>query len=173
MIDCDRENDGAYGLWRIKDLIVKLHEMSLRQEPKPVIDQVITSLEKRINERFSLSDVATSFNMSYISFRRKFKEVTGISPGAWLIQKRVDKAVELLMIESLSIEGISQYLGYTDIYTFSKQFKRKKGLPPSEFRQQLFDSSTKTSYLTRKSHKLLLQQRYRSLGERLVFHPDL
>ena len=117
--------------------------MSLRQEPKPVIDQVITSLEKRINERFSLSDVATSFNMSYISFRRKFKEVTGISPGAWLIQKRVDKAVELLMIESLSIEGISQYLGYTDIYTFSKQFKKEKGLPPSEFRQQLFDSSIK------------------------------
>ena len=143
-IDCERENDGGYALWRIKDLIIKLHKMSEDKIPVSAIDQAIRSLERRIHERFSLAQFAESFNMSYISFRRKFKEVKGTSPGAWLIQKRMAKAIELLKIESLSVEEISQYLGYPDIYTFSKQFKKEKGEPPSEFRQQLFNSRIKS-----------------------------
>ena len=99
VLDCERANDGAYSLWRIKDLIVKLHSMSLSKESLPVIEKTIIYLEKRIHKRLSLSEVAAIFNMSYISFRRKFKAATGVSPGAWLIQKRVAKAVELLMID--------------------------------------------------------------------------
>ncbi|MCH2205183.1 MAG: AraC family transcriptional regulator [Lentisphaerales bacterium] len=145
-IDCQRESDGAYALWRIKDLIVKLHKMSLGENSLSVIEQAIHSMEKRIHERQSLAEIASNFNMSYISFRRKFKKTTGVSPGAWLIQKRIVKAVDLLNIETLKIDEISQYLGYPDIYTFSKQFKKVTGTSPSDFRQNLLLNSSVESH---------------------------
>ncbi|MCM8534786.1 MAG: AraC family transcriptional regulator [Lentisphaeraceae bacterium] len=138
LLDCQRENDGAFALWRLKDLIVELHAKSREaEEEPPIMHQAVDYMLKNINERTSLSIVAEKFNMSYINFRRQFKEFTGTSPGAWQIKQRVDKAKDMLSNDLLTIESISAYLGYPDIYTFSKQFKKETGLPPSDYRSSL------------------------------------
>lgn len=141
LLDCQRENDGAFALWRIKDLIVQLHTMSRdAEEEPPIMDQAIRYMLKNIHDRKSLGSVAENFNMSYINFRRQFKEFTGTSPGAWQIKQRVEKAKDMLSNDLLTIESISTYLGYPDIYTFSKQFKKETGLPPSDYRSSLIPS---------------------------------
>ena len=135
LLDCERENDGSYALWRIKDLIVDLHKLSLGEAAElPLMDQIVGFLEKNVHRRIPLTEVADLFNMSYISFRRNFKESFGISPGSWQISKRVEVAKQMFENEVLSMETISAYLGYPDIYTFSKQFKKVTGRSPADYR---------------------------------------
>ena len=133
--ECMAQNDPVFSLWRVKDLISKLHKMS---RPKAIEDDVIEEavnyLYLHLTERVSLPDLAARLNMSYINFRRKFKGKTGISPGAWLIKKRIERACQLLNNMDFSVKNISEFLGYPDVYTFSKQFKKEMGSSPSEFR---------------------------------------
>lgn len=134
--DCIAKNDPAYSLWRVKDLISKLHKMSRQEVPQSdQIDEALKYLNLHITGRVSLPELAARLNMSYINFRRKFKEQTGFSPGAWLIQKRVERAAQLLKSDEFSIKNISEFLGYPDVYTFSKQFKKETGFSPSEYRE--------------------------------------
>ena len=133
--DCIAKNDSAYSLWRAKDLIAELHRMS-RDESSVYdrIEEAIQYLNMNLTDRVSMPDLAARLNMSYINFRRKFKERTGVSPGSWLIKKRIERACNLLKSEEFSVKTISEFLGYPDVYTFSKQFKKEMGIPPSEFR---------------------------------------
>jgi AraC-like DNA-binding protein len=64
-----------------------------------------------------------------------FKEYAGISPQEFLILHRLNKAIELMPVKSLTIADISRSVGYEDPLQFSKIFKKVKGLSPKEFRQ--------------------------------------
>lgn len=133
--DCFAKNDPAYSLWRVKDLIADLHRMS-RSEDKEGdrIEEAQTYLLKNLSKRVSFPELAVKLNMSYINFRRSFKKKTALSPNSWLIKKRVERACQLLKSEEFSIKTISESLGYPDVYTFSKQFKKEAGVSPSEYR---------------------------------------
>ena len=134
--DCVAKNDPAFSLWRVKDLISKLHKMSREEVPQnDKVDEALKYLNLHITDRVSLPELANRLNMSYINFRRKFKDQVGLSPGAWLIKKRVERASQLLKSEEFSVKNISEFLGYPDVYTFSKQFKKETGIAPSEYRR--------------------------------------
>ena len=135
--DCFAKNDPAYTLWRVKDLITQLHSMSRGEvEEGSSIDDAKEYLLRHLPERVSLPALAEKLNMSYINFRRLFKKKTGLSPGSWLIQKRIQKAGQLLRSQEFTVKTISDSLGYPDVYTFSKQFKKEMGIPPSEYREE-------------------------------------
>lgn len=134
--DCFAKNDPAYSLWRVKDLIARLHSMSRDEdEETDSIEEAKNYLLRHLSDRVSLPDLASKLNMSYINFRRLFKRQTSLSPGAWLIQKRIEKAGQLLRSQEFAVKIISDLLGYPDVYTFSKQFKKEMGMPPSEYRE--------------------------------------
>jgi AraC family transcriptional regulator of arabinose operon len=134
VVDCQVNDSAAYSLWRCRELISKLHDMAESvQEETNVIEKAQKYLLTNLNKRVSLSDLAADLNMSYISFRRQFKDKTGVSPGAWQIMLRMNKACELLRSHEFSIAEVSEFLGYPDIYSFSKQFKQQKGMPPSKY----------------------------------------
>ena len=133
--DCAAKNDPAHALWRVKDLIADLHAMSRDISSEyDRIEEAKRYLTMHLTDRVSLPDLAAKLNMSYINFRRLFKKETGRSPGSWLIQQRVERACQLLRNDTFSMKEISEFLGYPDVYTFSKQFKKEMGIPPSELR---------------------------------------
>lgn len=68
-------------------------------------------------------------------FSRVFKQVTGQTPQAVKIQARIERARQLLSESSLSIGMIASALGYDDVFFFSRQFKEKTGISPSEYRR--------------------------------------
>ncbi len=78
--------------------------------------------------------LAEKVGMGYHSFRSKFRKVTGSSPNAYRIQKRVDKASEMLLNTDMSIKEISITLGFCDSAAFSHQFHAITGMRPSSFR---------------------------------------
>jgi len=88
---------------------------------------------KDMDCKMDLNEVALSLGLNYNTFRRVFKELTGLSPGHYRLNKRVENGVFLLINSNMSITEIAYKLKYSDIYTFSSQFKKVTGLSPTSF----------------------------------------
>ena len=95
---------------------------------------IIEYLNEHLDEEVNLSEIAGRFSYSLSSIKRIFKEVTGYSIIAYLINLRLQKAKELLVETSLPIENIATGLGYSNIYYFSTAFKKRWGVSPSRYR---------------------------------------
>ncbi len=72
---------------------------------------------------------------------RLFKKFLDITPGELLQQYRIDHARHMLRFSSYSIGDIAEILGYSDIFHFSKQFKKRLGKSPSAYRRTDFSST--------------------------------
>lgn len=73
------------------------------------------------------------FNDSY--FSSLFKKESGKNFLEYLSEVRMSKAKELLKETNLSIAGICEKVGYSDLKHFTKSFKKYTGLKPNEFRK--------------------------------------
>ncbi len=99
---------------------------------------LLARVDKFINShdwnRISVTALAKACNMNINSFREKFRRETDLPPGRYIIIRRIDTATKLLLRDELSIGEIADLLGYSDIYTFSKQFRKFRGISPSAYR---------------------------------------
>ena len=86
------------------------------------------------NSDLSLSEIAKRCGLSECYFRRLFLEYSGESPQSFRQRYRIEKAKQLLLSdEQLSIGEIAEMLHFSDIYHFSKTFKKLCGVSPSKF----------------------------------------
>ena len=88
-----------------------------------------------VNE-ITIQQVAEKVNLDRSYFSTLFKAAMGISPQAYLINLRLEKAAELITIygESPTTAGIS--VGYPDLYHFSKIFKQHFGCSPRAYHEK-------------------------------------
>lgn len=103
------------------------------------IDYVETALGYMHTEYINgitVGEIAKKLNLNRTYFSVIFKKKTGVSPSEYLLNFRMKQAMELLTNrrESISVTALS--VGYPDIYTFSKAFKRNYGVSPREFMKQ-------------------------------------
>jgi two-component system, response regulator YesN len=100
-----------------------------------LIAKVIEHLKKNYREDISLNDLSGLFYVSPSYLSRRFKEKTGLSFVEYLEEIRLQKAEEYLTASSIKITEIAEQVGYLDPNYFSKVFKRKFRLSPSDYRQ--------------------------------------
>lgn len=94
-------------------------------------------LEENIsNGDLSVDDVARLMGMSRSVYFKKIKALTGIGPNDYFKSLRLQRAAELLDAGELSITEISYRIGITDSHYFSKCFKQKFGVTPTEYRNR-------------------------------------
>ena len=77
---------------------------------------------------------AEKLSLSYVHFRRLFRQVTGWSPGQYLLECRLRHAEKLLMTSRLRISEISNECGFEDEFHFSRIFKKHRAMSPSHLR---------------------------------------
>ena len=85
-------------------------------------------------------DIEAICNMSFISassLQRAFAKCFAMSPKQYLIRLRMNRALELLTKNELSVKEISFACGFADEKYFSRAFKRKYGYPPSQFKNNI------------------------------------
>ncbi len=98
--------------------------------------EAATLLREQADEPPQVAELARRAGYSPDHFARLFKSVLGVGPQAFRIQSRIDRAKGLLTESSLTITQIAQTLRYENIYFFSRQFKAKTGLTPSDYRRR-------------------------------------
>ncbi len=88
-------------------------------------------------EQITVESIAGCVSVSRKYLYAIFKNVLGISPKDYIINYRVEKAKEFLKDETLSVGSVAYSVGYDDSLNFSKMFKSKTGVSPSEYRKLL------------------------------------
>lgn len=86
-------------------------------------------------EKITVHSLAASLHMSYGHLARIYKKLTGITLVEKLNCVKLEKAVELLKNPNLTISEISNKVGFSSQYYFSKVFKDKYGICPREYRK--------------------------------------
>lgn len=88
----------------------------------------------------SVTDLANFVNLERTYFSKIFALYTGTSPREYIIQYRINKVCSLLRETDLTISEICQCIGITEEYYFSRLFKKKLGITPSEYRKLHYKS---------------------------------
>ncbi len=86
-------------------------------------------------ERFaSVREMAEFMGYTAQHLARVFRKFRGETPKGFVVRTRIERAKSLLA-STLSIGRISDLLGYSDVYFFSRQFRQLTGVPPTRWRQ--------------------------------------
>ncbi|MAZ90084.1 MAG: hypothetical protein CL693_20820 [Cellvibrionaceae bacterium] len=101
---------------------------------------IIQSLESKQYSP-TLDEVAQSLAMSSQTLRRRLQEENN-SFQLLTDRLRCDLAIEALYIQQLSIEKVSELLGFSEARSFSRAFKKWTGIPPTEYLRRAGDSNS-------------------------------
>ncbi|MBI4977628.1 MAG: helix-turn-helix transcriptional regulator [Spirochaetes bacterium] len=107
-------------------------------ERRDVWAERIDALRLRMHEEPAGIDIgacARDYGCTTDHLIRVFKRATGVTPVDYLVRERVERAKDLLLYSSHSVDEIAGLLGYSDIYYFSRQFKERTGSSPTAFRK--------------------------------------
>ena len=123
-------------------LIGQMYYLERNCELKKNSDQVDLIAKSKVMIRESLEtcitiqEIAQKLGISYSSFRKLFKEYTGIAPAMYQHNLRLQLAKELLSSTDESIKEIAYRLNFGSPDYFSSKFKAKIGMKPSDFREK-------------------------------------
>ncbi|MFC5465908.1 response regulator transcription factor [Lederbergia graminis] len=106
-----------------------------RHSPNSIINIVKDYVRKHYDRNITLSEAANLVNMNYSYFSKLFSEEANVSFSQYVMQVRMEKAKELLTDPINRINEISERVGYSNIYHFSRAFKNYAGCSPTDFRK--------------------------------------
>ena len=96
---------------------------------------IIETMELNFRKNLSMNEFAQLCHRSYSSFKRDFQSQYSESPGKWLLNKRLDYSVFLLLSSEKRVSDIVIDSGFVDISHYSKAFKKKFGDSPTIYRK--------------------------------------
>ena len=103
---------------------------------KYLVEQIISYFEEHYSDKISLDQIAENMYLSPFYISKIFKSETGDTPIRYLIDIRLEKARALLEDGwQGSIQEVAARVGYDDAYHFSKLFKKRYGMSPSQARK--------------------------------------
>jgi transcriptional regulator GlxA family with amidase domain len=97
--------------------------------------EVLDWVRGRLANPPTVEEMATRAQMSPRTFARRFRETTGGTPHAWVLQQRVQRAQELLEGSELPIEVIARECGFAGGAGLREHFVRLRGVSPQAYRR--------------------------------------
>lgn len=113
---------------------IKKNENFKGKQIEQTIQKACLIIRENIDKNINIGKLALDLNIDYSIFRKMFKEYTGISPGQYHLSLRIRQAKDLLINTNLSIKEISYRLGFESIFYFSRVFKSKTGINPTQYK---------------------------------------
>jgi AraC-like DNA-binding protein len=125
------------GLYNLMSKISDMDALSYTPSYKfAQINASIKYLESNYNNPNLTNELlAEQSNISVVYFRKLFTDKYGISPMKYVINKRIEKAQEMLKGNVSTITGIAEAVGFKCNNNFSRSFKNMTGYSPQEYRK--------------------------------------
>jgi AraC-like DNA-binding protein len=99
-----------------------------------VLRRVHDYVEAHLEESLSLDKLAATSGLSLYHFTRAFKQSQGVTPHNYLLQRRIERAQELLIKTDAPMSQIAFATGFADQSHFARRFRQHIGVSPSAFR---------------------------------------
>lgn len=125
----------------ITSVIYQILAESCQIQRKRVVNHKFKYISRGIelmesNSDKTLTEIADICGVSEGYFRKLFHEYSGENPIEFRQKYRIEKAKQLLLLNTHSIGEIADELHFSDIYHFSKTFKKLTGISPKEYMKQ-------------------------------------
>jgi AraC family transcriptional regulator len=148
---------GTDGLARdslLTALLFRIRELAQQTQRAPAprvstlalwqIQRVQDYLQAHIGDNVALSDLAALVGLSPHHFCRVFSKTFGRSPIQYLIERRIERACELLDNGIQPVAEVAAQVGYDDPGYFARLFRQRMGVSPSRYsrNERLGDSGT-------------------------------
>ncbi|MEC0267288.1 response regulator transcription factor [Paenibacillus anseongense] len=114
------------------DTIVQWIELHRRKYGEAV-QNACDFIQSHFSEELSLQQVADHVHLSRNYFSELFKKETGLNFNEYLMQVRLEQAMNLLSTKSLKVSETAMQVGYANASYFIKLFKKYTGSSPSEY----------------------------------------
>jgi transcriptional regulator GlxA family with amidase domain len=99
------------------------------------VARVLRQVRRDLTQRTTCAVAARIAGLERAYFSKLFRSVMCVSFTEWNARVRVEEAKRLLLAIDLSITGVSASVGYDDVTTFERVFKRLEGISPREHRR--------------------------------------
>ena len=106
------------------------------QHADPLVAKAQRWMAKSLQDGFNLAELARHLAVSERTLNRRFKRAIGEAPLRHLQTLRVDVAKRLLENRGLKVDAVGARVGYGDLSTFRRLFKRETGLSPREYQRR-------------------------------------
>ena len=134
----------AYMMTLFSDLIELVSWENSNEPPLQIIsyaEYAVRFINNHFREKIRIQDLAQRIGISRSYLVKLMKQETGMSPQEYLIDTRMRRASESLIRTNDSIRNVADECGYDDALAFSKVFKSKFGINPSDYRLKYRGSS--------------------------------
>ncbi len=102
------------------------------------LNNAINWIDTHFAEPIQLAEVAHLTSLTENAFCRSFKRATGKTFLQYLNDKRVHEAAQLLIESERAVTDIAYDVGFSNISSFNRYFKKVKDISPTDFRKQFF-----------------------------------
>jgi AraC family transcriptional regulator len=97
--------------------------------------------DSRISARLDLDTWASVLDMPTSEFVRRFRRTTQSAPYAWFLNRRIDRAKQLMTNVDRSLAEIALEVGFSSQSHFTEAFRQRTGVSPARWRKRLHDIS--------------------------------
>ena len=97
------------------------------------VGQAVNYIESNYSQPMRVQDIAAGLGLNRSYFCRLFRQQTGLSPQEYIVSCRLAKAAQFMTEHGMSQEEAARQAGYPDVFSFSRMFRRKYGMPPGRY----------------------------------------
>jgi AraC family transcriptional regulator len=97
--------------------------------------KTIALIDERINGRAAVTELAANVKLSQSHFSRCFKTFFGRPPKRFILERRIERALDLMLSSNRRLCDIALSCGFTDQAHFSRAFHKHMGLTPNAWRR--------------------------------------
>lgn len=125
--------------WCVWKSVELLYLLCAPQEPVAGqagnLEEVARYMEEHLDEPLSIPQLSRRAFLSPTAFKAAFRQRYGLAVHAWLRQRRMERAAQLLRGSSLTVLEVAQTVGYSSGSQFSTAFRQRYGTSPGKFRK--------------------------------------
>jgi len=121
----------------VKTIVLEPSEISITTKDEQFLKNIIAVVEDNLTDsKFNIDVIVNSLSMSRVTFNRKFKSLTSITPVEFVREMRIKRAKQFLDAGETDIANIAYKVGFNDAGYFSTCFKEFYKTSPSEYLRQ-------------------------------------
>lgn len=98
-----------------------------------IIKQIISDIDKEYAKKMTLNIISEKYHINEAYLSNQFKKTTKVPLMNYIMQVRVEKAKDLMLMTRCKVNDVAKYVGYEDSRYFARVFKRLTGETPSDF----------------------------------------